>query len=143
MSQRIKGQETQLLLIVDGVSQSEITAIRNHEFAFQLEVSREGYLGETTDRRDSVFRGIRGRFSLHLENASIFSLLQQVLNKARRRTPGTRINLKTTLNFPNGQRVRVMVPAIEFGELPFNTGGRAEFVETTVEYEAAEAQIIS
>jgi len=140
---RIKGQESSVTVIIDGVSQETITSIRSHEFAFQLELLREGYLGETTDRKDSIFRGIRGRFEMHLESAGVFNFVQQAINKARRRTPGVRINIKTTLNFPNGQRVRVMIPNAEFGEIPFNTGSRSDYITVTVEYEAQEAQVIS
>ena len=116
MAQRIKGQEVEAILIVNGVPQTNITAIKSFEFAFQLEIQSEGYLGETTDRKDSVFKGIRGSMEMHLESQAVFELIRAIVDKARRREPGTRINLKATLNFPNGDRPRVIIPDCEFGE---------------------------
>lgn len=142
MSQRIKGQEVEAIMIVDGVPQDTITDIRSFEFAFQTEILREGYLGETTDRRDSIFKGIRGKFELHIENEDVFNLFVSIVDKARRRTPGTRINVKSTLNFPNGDRPRVLIPDVEFGEMPFAFGGRSDYGSVTLEFEASEAQII-
>lgn len=143
MAQRIKGQEVEVLLVVDGTPQSTITTVRNFELGIQTEILREGYLGETTDRRDSIFRGVRGRMELHIENATIFTFLKSVVDKARRRTPGTRINLKATLNFPNGDRPRVLVPDVEFGEFPLNFGSRSDYGAITLEFEASEYQVIS
>lgn len=143
MAQRIKGQEVELILIVDSVPQTNITTVRSFDFAFQLEVLKEGYLGETTDRRDSIFRGIAGKFELHIENQSILTLVTTVVDKARRRTPGTRINIKSTLNFPNGQRPRIIIPDVEIGEFPFSFGSRSDYLTSTINYEAAEAQVIA
>lgn len=142
MSQRIKGQETEAIIVLNGTPQDTITDIRSHEFAFQLEILREGYLGETTDRRDSIFRGIRGRMELHIENEDIFDLIKALVDKARRREAGTKVNIKTTLNFPNGDRPRVLIPNVEFGEVPINFGSRSDYGTVTLEYEASEAQVI-
>lgn len=143
MAQRIKGQEVQAILIVDGQPQATITAIKSFEMAYQLEIKKEGYLGETTDRRDSIFNGISGSMEAHLETKDVFTLFQSIVDKARRRTPGTTINVKATLNFPNGDRVRVIIPNCEFGELPVNFGSRADYGTTTFTFEATEAQTIS
>jgi len=142
MSQRIKGQEVELILVAGGRPLTNITTIRSFEFAFQTEVLREGYLGETTDRRDSVFRGISARMSMHIENQDILSLFLQIVEKARRRTPGVQINVKVTLNFPNGQRPRVLIPDVEFGELPFSFGSRSDYGEVSLSMEAAQASVI-
>lgn len=143
MSQRIKGQEVEVIMVVNGLPKDTITTIRSFEFAFQTEVLKEGYLGETTDRRDSIFRGVRGRMELHIENSDIFTLLTDIVDKARRRTPGTRINVKASLNFPNGQRSRLLIPDVEFGEIPFNFGSRSDYGAVTLEFEASEASIIA
>ena len=69
MAQRIKGQEVETLIVVDGAPRDTITDIRSFEFAFQTEIMSEGYLGETTERKDSIFKGIRGRLELHFETS--------------------------------------------------------------------------
>lgn len=140
MAQRIKGQETEVMLVVDGSPQATITTIKSFEMTWQLEKSSEGFLGETTDRKDSVFKGISGSLDMQLENADAFGLVVKIVDKARRRTPGTKINIKTTLNFPNGDRPRIMIPNVEFGDIPLNLGGRTEFVTMKLDFEASEAQ---
>lgn len=143
MAQRIKGQEVEIIIVSNGTPLTNITDIRSFELSFQNEILKEGYLGETTDRRDSVFRGISARMSLHIENQDILALFQQIVDKSRRRVPGLQINIKVTLNFPNGQRPRVMIPDVEFGELPLNFGSRSDYGEVSLSMEAAQASIIT
>lgn len=140
--QRIKGQETEVLLVVGGVVQETITDIRNFEMTYQFEIKKEGYLGESTDRRDEVFMGIAARAEYHFENQDIFNLIQSVQDRAQRRVPGVKINVKTTLNFPNGDRPRVLIPNVFFGNLPMNFPGRTEYGSVTLEMEAASAKTI-
>lgn len=142
MAGRIKGQEVEAIIIVDGKPQRNITTIRSFEFAWKLEVSAEGYLGESTDRRDAVFKGISGRMELHIENAEIFTFLAKVVDRARDRSAGLRVNIKATLRFPNGDRPRVIIPDVEFGEIPFNFGSRTDFGTVSLDFEASEANVV-
>lgn len=142
MSGRIKGQEVEAIIIVNGAPQRNITTIRNFEFAWQMEISTEGYLGESTDRRDSVFKGVRGSMEMHIENADIFSFMQQVVDRARDRSAGLRVNIKATLRFPNGDRPRILIPDVEFGEIPFNFGSRSDFGTVSLTFEAQEGSVV-
>lgn len=141
MAQRIKGQEVELLLSVNNVPLTSTTDIRSFEVTFQQEIMSEGYLGETTNRKDAIFNGISGSMELHIENRDFFNLFTAIVDKARRRTPGTRINLKATLNFPNGDRPRLFVPDLEFGELPLNFGSRSDYGTINLTFEASEATV--
>jgi len=143
MAQRIKGQEVVVVMVVAGQPQVELTAIKSFEMKYELEIKKEGYLGETSDRRDSLFNGITGSMEVHLETKAIFTTIAAIVDKARRRTPGTIINIKATLNFPNGDRVRVIIPNCEFGEIPINFGSRTDYGTTTFSFEAQDAQTIS
>jgi len=143
MAQRIKGQEVEVLLVVNGEPQAALFDIRSFELAFQNEILTEGYLGETTDRRDSIFKGVSGRFEAHVENEAFLQFFTTLVDKARRRAPGTQINIQATLNFPNGQRPRIFIPDAEFGELPLNFGSRSDYGSVTVTFEAAEASVLN
>jgi len=143
VAQRIKGQEVEVLIIADGAPQMNITTVKSFEFTYQMEVASEGYLGETTNRRDSVYKGISGKMELHIENQTILTLANTIIDKARRRIPGAQINIKATLNFPNGQRPRIIISDAEFGELPFNFGSRTDYLAVTVNFEAADAQTLT
>lgn len=143
MSQRIKGQEVEIILVVNGVAKTTLTAVRSFEFAYQQEIKSEGYLGETTNRKDAIFNGIRGRCEYHFDSPDILGLAVQIIDKARRRTPGVQINVKATLSFPSGRRTRVIIPNAEFGEIPFNFASRADYGTVGLDFEASEAQAIS
>lgn len=142
MTQRIKGQEVQVLLIVDGEVQDTITDVRSFEIASKLELKEEGYLGEKTNRYDEIFNGIRGRMELHWENQDVLDLIASIVDRAKRRTPGTQINVKATLNFPNGDRPRIMVPDVHFGEVPLSFGSRGDFGTVGVEFSASDWSIL-
>lgn len=142
MAQRIKGQETEVIMIVNGVAQSTITDVRSFELTFQLAISSEGYLGETTNRKDSIFNGCQGSIELHFENDDVLDLFKSIVDKARRRTPGTRINIKTTLNFPNGDRRRIILSEAEFGDLRMAFGSRSDFGTISMPFECSDGTFI-
>lgn len=141
--QRIKGQEVELVVIADGVPVEAVTTIKSFELEDQLETKSEGYLGETTNRADSVYNGIRGSFEVHSATKSIFTFIQTAVDKARRRVPGARINIKVTLNFPNGERARVVIPEAEFGAMPMSFPSRGDYGSWRMEFIAAEKRVIS
>lgn len=140
--QRIKGQEVEVLLLVDGKVQDTITDVRSFEVAAKLEIKEEGYLGEKTNRYDEIFNGVRGRVEFHFENADVFKLLKSIIDRAKRRTPGTQINVKATLNFPNGERPRVVISNVFFGEIPINFAGRGDYGTLGLEFQAEDLAVL-
>lgn len=111
--------------------------------SFQFELQREGYLGETTDRRDEVNRGVRGRMEVHFEDRAILDMIQRILDRAARREPGLVININATLNFPNGTRVPIQIPNAFFGEAPMSFGSRTDYGTVGLEFEAADHQLLA
>lgn len=142
MGQRIKGQEVEVLVVVNGAPKTNMTSIRSFEVTLNTEVMSEGYLGETTERKDSIFKGISGRIELHFDNQEVMKVYQAIVDKARRRTPGVKINIKATLNFPGGQRPRVMLPDVEFGPMPLNFSSRSEYGSATLDFEGSDMQFM-
>jgi hypothetical protein len=140
--QRIKGQEVELLLVVNGVPQTTTTDVRSMEVAPKLEMLEEGYLGETSDRYDEIYKGIRGNIELHFENQDVFTFFQSVVNRARRRTPGTTINIKAALNFPNGQRPRIIIKDAYFGEFPIGFGSRQDYGTVRLDFQATDYSVL-
>ena len=140
---RILGQDVSVVLILNGQPLRTVNDVRSFEMTFQLETKSEGYLGETTNRKDSIFNGIRGKLELHFENEDVFTLIQAVIDRARMRTAGTTVNLKATLAMPNGDRPKVIISNVEFGEIPMNFAGRADYGSIGLDFEAEYAQVIS
>lgn len=142
MGQRIKGQEVEVLLIVNSAPKTNITTIKSFEVVLDNEIISEGYLGETTERKDAIFKGVSGNMELHFDNQEIMKVFQTIVDKARRRTPGTKINIKATLNFPGGQRPRVLIPDVEFGALPMGFGSRSDYGNVKLDFAASDMSIL-
>lgn len=139
---RIKGQEVSILVMQNNVPLTTFGDIRSFESEEMLEILREGYLGETTDRRDMVYRGFSGRLEMHIENTTYLTFRQAMVDKARRRTTGVRVNIKATLNFPGQQRVRLILKDVNFGPMPLTVGNRAEYVTVALTFEGESTQIM-
>lgn len=142
MSQRIKGQEIQLSLIENGQVLSTTTDFRSAEITPKLEKKEEGYLGEKTNRYDEIFNGVDGRCELHYENEDIFAFLTSIIDRAVRRTPGTVVNMKMTLNFPNGDRPRILLSNVFFGPMPFAFGSRSDYGTFSLDFSCSNIQVI-
>jgi hypothetical protein len=142
MAQRVKGQSVSVVVLQDGAPLEEISFGRSIEMNFRTELLQEGYLGETTDRYDTIYRGIGGRIEFHFDSAEVFNLITSIIDKARRRDPGVRFNIKFTVSFPAGGKVRVIAKDAEFGELPIAFGSRADYGTFNLEYGASEARVL-
>jgi hypothetical protein len=140
-STRIRGQENATIIVVNNVPQLQTTDIKSCEFTFQLEVQKEGYLGEFTDRRDSIYRGITGKQEYHFENPSWMNIVQQAVQRAQRRTPGIQLNTKSTINYSSGQKTRIVINDFSPGEIPITFSDRASFATLAFPFEAEDAQL--
>ena len=134
MSQRIRGQEVELMAVVNGVPAATTTAVKSFEVAVKTEIKEEGYLGETTNRYDEIFNGVRGHIEFHVDNQAFLDIVLAIVDRARRRTPGVKINIKATLNFANGDRPRVLMQDCFFGEQPIGFGSRTDYGTYRLEF---------
>jgi hypothetical protein len=141
-SQRIIGQNVSIIIIQDSSPIEEISCIKSFNFTYELELKSEGYLGETSERKDSVFKGVKMDMDLHTNNHRIFGLIKSAVDKAKRRTPGVRINMKASMTWPNGDVARVTFPDVEFGAVPVSTGSRADYVSVKLEAACSDALVV-
>lgn len=125
--QRIKGQEVEIQIVADGTVQSSLNAIQSFESVLKFELKEEHYLGEKSGRYDEIFNGYSLAMDLHISNVDVFDFFQTVTDRAQRRTPGVVVNIKATLNFPNGQRRRLMFPDVFFEDIPLNFASRSDY----------------
>lgn len=142
MGQRVKGQEVEISVTVDGAVQETLNLARSIELEWKTETLQEGYMGETTDRYDTIYKGLSGKIEFHFDTAAPFNMIQKIVNKARRREPGTRINIKATVNFPGGERAKILVKDAEFGPLPINFGSRADYGTFSLSFAASDGQML-
>ncbi len=127
MAQRLKGQEIFVAVLVNGAQQISLTDVKNFSITPNFDKVEEGYLGETTNRFDEIFKGCGVELEVHTEDEGVFAFLEAVKDRAQRRTPGTVINIIATLQYPNGQRPRIVLKDVFFADLPFNVGSRSDY----------------
>jgi len=127
---------------VNNIVQSTISDIHTSDWVAELRILEEEYLGETAKRYDEIFDGFSGKIEAHLENEDVFNFLAQIVDRARRRTAGVAINIKTTFNFPNGDRARIILKNAFFGSVPFATPSRSAYVNTSFDFKGSDYSVI-
>jgi hypothetical protein len=140
-NQRIKGQEVEISVLVDGVTQL-FTDINSFEMSSVTETKEEGYLGEKADRYDEFYKGYTGSFKMHNSSGELFKFMQIVKDRAQRRTPGVKINVKATLNFPSGDRSRVNLNDAFFEPMGASTGSRDAYAESTISFKGSDYRVL-
>ena len=142
MAQRIKGQEVNVSFAGPTGTVDGLADIRSFEWEFQLDTTAEGYLGESTERRDDIFRGATGSMEIHMEGGEFFDFVKTVLDRAARRAPAAgQFNITASFDFPNGDRRRVQFVDVFFGNIPGSAPGRDEYVTATISWECSEVKL--
>lgn len=136
--QRIKGQEVEVLLVVDGEVQSTLTDIQSFDLNLEFESSEEGYLGEKANRYDEVYKGVSGSIEMHNSSPDTFVFFEKIKDRAQRKSPGTVVNVKASLAYPSGVRRRVIVQDVFFDPMGISFGGRTEFGTTKLDFKSSE-----
>ncbi len=140
--QRIKGQEVSVIMVENGNPLNTIRDIQSLDIEAGLEILSEGYLGETSDRKDEKYNGYSGSIAMHFSNPDVLDLTRRIIDRARRREPGLKINIKSILQFPNGVRTRVMLKDCFFGAIPMSFGGRGEYGTITIPFEGTDYSVL-
>lgn len=138
---RIKGQDAEITVVSNGIT-SVFTDIQSFEMMSVTETKQEGYLGEKSDRYDEIYKGYTGSFKMHNSNGELFKFAAIVKDRAQRRTPGIKINVKATLNYPNGERSRVNLQDAFFDDMGINFGSRDGYGESTIHFKGSEYTVL-
>lgn len=133
MAQRIKGQETQIIISRGGVLEDTLTNIPDFEVVDKFELITKGYLGQKTDLYDEIFKGTTFKLTMHLNKKQWFLFRQAMRDRAQRVTPSVIFNISTVLNFPNGDTKAETLPDVKFGELPSEFPSRDEYIQVTLQ----------
>ena len=138
MGQRIKGQEVKLSWVSPDGTEEGLEDVVSFEAELMLEILREGFLGESADRRDDIYNGVSGKVELQLESAKYFRFTQRVQDRAERRTPAAGVfNCTASFSFPNGERARITFEDVFFGSLPLRVPERKQYVTASISWECS------
>lgn len=143
MAQRVKGQDTSLIIMVDGNLQTRIDTISSAEFEFEMTLLEEEYLGETAMRYDSIYNGIRVEMEYHMTAQQAMELADSIARRARRQAGApVRIDLLGTFFFPNGDTPSLQLTDLYFDSMPFEIGSRQDYVSGTFTAKCSDYEIL-
>lgn len=141
--QRISGQDTEVTIIVDGSPIANIRAVKSFEVTFKMTIKSEEYVGETGPRKDDFFEGLSGRIELDMEGTDVLTLIEVIKTRAQNRALNTKIAIKSTLQFPNGDRAIINVPNTFYSDMPINFASRTDYGKVSLSWEADTGRIVS
>lgn len=133
-SLRIRGQESQVRLTRNGVLERTMTAIESFDWIVNVDILQKGYLGETGDRLDEIYKSTSYTLKFDPESSDAFTLIQLVRDRAQRRTAqaNAHINLVFVANFPNGQRPKITLPDVKIKDPGMGFTNRDAYVGATL-----------
>ena len=140
---RLKGQDISILFVANGRTLAGITAIKSFSFTEEFEKIARDYLNERTSRFDEIYKGIAGKVEFDIESRDVFNVINQIKDRAKRRTQGVKINIKATLTFPNGDRVIVAFRDVSVGSIPIEVGGRTEYAHSSFDFSVGDCVYIA
>ncbi len=127
-TQKLKGQEVTIVITRGGALEDELTDIHNFECSLEMENPTMGYLGQTHDDVDELFKRCSGTMELHMHTSAVARFEKAVLDRATRKTPDLVIGIGATLTMPDGTNVTKAFPDARFGTMVMTAGSRADFV---------------
>lgn len=143
MADRLSGQDTEISVIVDDEVVNEITAVKSFDLTYKFSTKTEEYVGETGPRMDDFFEGLTGRIEIDLEGIGALQLVDTIKTRAQTRSSSTRISIKTTLQFPNGERAIITIPNTFYSDIPIGVAGRTEYGKITFNWSAENGRLVS
>jgi len=139
---RLRGRDTEVLIIRDGEVESSIVDVKDFSLEPKQDVLSEAYLGSGSEMKDEDYKGAGFSLTLHVRSADPLNLVRRLIDRAKRKVPTFQVNIKTTLNYPDGTRHRVILPDCSFGAMPLNIGGKAEYATVTLNGEVDDFDVI-
>jgi hypothetical protein len=135
MGTRIRGENVQVKIVKGG---KEILlperAVVSIEYEPQQEITSHGFLGETTERKDEVYKGTTGRLTLQYSDPSVNEFIRDLNDRARRAVPAFKVNILVTEQYPDGKIDRLLFPDVKFGAEAKNYASREAYGVITLPF---------
>jgi hypothetical protein len=142
---RLRGQEVTLRLVRGRDVEATVTAFKDFTVQFDLATMEEGYLGELTMRKDDIYNGVSGSFTVDAESQDLFVLMDFIKRRAQRKIPVNQstINVTARFTFPNGETPKLLIRDLKFDAIPIAVPGRNAYVNGSFSYKAEDARFIT
>jgi hypothetical protein len=125
---RIKGQESEIVIVRGGTAEDSLTDIHAFNMEFESEVLSRGYLGEKTDRKDDVYKGVKFDFEMHSHSQDWLRFIVAIHDRQKRNTPNLIINIGTVLFYANGDEPQFYLPDCKFGPQSVTNASRTDYI---------------
>lgn len=142
MGLRVKGQENSVA-IVSAQGAEEIDDIKSVDIQFERDILSEGYIGQTTEQKDDIFKGVSGKVEFHFSGPEWLDLVNRINLVSKRRLPGEAFQIVSTITFPGGVRRRIVIPEVRFGTIPLSNASRDDYLAVTLDFAADDARILA
>lgn len=135
---RVRGSEVQVRLTRNGALERSLTAVKSFTFTARFDLKAEGYLGESNDRHDDQYKGCSGSLVFNPESQDAWTLIAFIRDRAARRSAQADhvINIKFVTSLPDGTRPSITIADVKFEDIPLSAGGRDQYVEKTLSFQA-------
>lgn len=143
MGTRLKGQETSVTFVSANGIEDSVADVKSFDFQYDRDILSEGYLGQRTEQKDDIFKGVSGKVTFHVRSELVLDLIGRINEATKRRLPGEQFEIVSTLTFPTGNRRRIIVGDAKFGAIPITSPSRDDFTEITFDYAADDARILA
>lgn len=142
---RIRGQEVSIRITRANRIETTLTAIKDFTVQWDFASSEEGYLGETTMRKDMIFNGMSGSMTIDAEGQEMLLFIEFLKQKAQRKIDinENQVNATARFTFPNGQTPRLLIRDMEFDGVPFAAGSRDAYVNGTFPWKAEDSRVLT
>ena len=131
MSQRIRGQEATVQVIVDGdVKKGTFTKVTNFNLTPRTDIQETPFLGEIEDDLDIQHHGYDFDFELHQQDSKAYDLMQTIVVREQDRLAHPNVNIVVTLAFRSlSEPSKTFVLEQAFMKMDsMGFGGRKEYV---------------
>jgi hypothetical protein len=138
MAQRLKGQETRLVVAGPNGVEDGLVDVQSFEAELDVEILEEAFLGEVANRFDDIFNGVGGNMEVQIESRAFVDFIGRVQDRAQRRLPAdTKFVITSAFALPNGVRVRLVFEDVFFGPIPIRTPSRKEYTKMRIEWKCS------
>ena len=135
IAQRVKGLEVNLTTTQDGDLQDTLVDVVDLDATFLLVLMSKGYLGEKSERKDYIFKGVSFKATFHCHTQDFVTFLNAIISKAQRLTPDTVFSFTGVFDFPNGDTPELNLNDCAFKDVPLSVKSREDYVEFVLQGE--------
>lgn len=135
---RLLGTDVSIRIVRDGTLIGSINATASFNDEIKLEMKQDGFLGEPTDRYDTIHHGYGGDMEFQVNRAQYETDFVASVEARARREAFTIFNVIRTNRYSNGQSVIATYKDVAWGPFQRSTGARADYVKVKTTFGCSE-----